>query len=294
MDDYFEIRAAKLSDRFAIQRYLSENVLIHRHLDWRQPIDWLQSHSLLLYINSRDVIDGLFCCTPEINSRAWIRIFSSRSKEILFSVWYRLFNAFRMSTGKNTAKLQFLSLAYQSWMINLLELEGWEIIDTIVQFEWMGAVEDIDFHNYRSEKNIRRMRKRDLEQVYQIDYSSFDATWQQSYETFVRSYNESGYATVYEQDGKIIAFQLSTIANQRAHLARIAVNKEYLRKGIGKALVNNFLSECRNRNIQKISVNTQKTNSRSNAMYRKMGFEEVDNAFPIFQLDEPVAKSVKI
>jgi [ribosomal protein S18]-alanine N-acetyltransferase len=288
MDDSFEIRPAKLSDRLAIQRYLSGNVLIHRHLDWRQPLDWLQSRDLILYLNSRREIHGLFCCTPEIDSRVWIRIFSTRNKEVLFPVWHRLFNAFQTSTENKTTELKFLSLAYQPWMINLLELDGWEIVDTIVQFEWMGEA-DMEFHNNHQFKNIRRMRRRDLEHAYQIDFSSFNTTWQQSYETFVRSYNESGYATVYEQNRQIIAFQLSTISRQRSHLARIAVKKDFLRKGIGKALVRDFLRECKNQNIQKISVNTQQTNYQSIALYKMMGFEDVENSFPIFQMNDSEA-----
>jgi len=291
MDASFEIRAAKLSDRFAIQRYLSENVLIHRHLDWRQPLDWLANRELFLYLNSKKEIDGLFCCTPEIDSRGWIRIFSCRSKEMIFTVWHRLFDAFRTSTVINVSKLQFLSLAYQPWMINLLELEGWKMIDRIVQFERMAGA-DMDLPNNSLEKNIRRMRKRDLEQAYQIDYSSFNPTWQQSFETFVRSYNESRYATVYDQDNQIVGFQLSSLSKERAHLARIAVRKDNLRRGIGKALVEDFLRECKNQNVQKISVNTQKTNSQSIALYKKMGFEEFDSPFPIFQLDESSVESI--
>ena len=279
-----EVRVAKRKDELAIKTFLSEKPLIHRHLDWRHPLDWISTNQLLLSINQMGKIEGFFCCSQEIANIFWIRIFACKQKNHLFSLWNDFFNFYNSIPDKSGRK-KILSLAYHPWMVNLLELEGWKMIDNIVQFELVNKTLN-EMQSPQSNSYIRKMVKGDLTEAYQIDSERFDQTWQQTFNTFLLSYTQANYATVFVIDGRLVGFQLSTIEGQRAHLARIAVDKDYSGQGIGTALINDLIQYCQDRNIKKISVNTQETNSHSISLYRKTGFQKIVGSFPIYLLAE--------
>lgn len=61
-----------------------------------------------------------------------------------------------------------------------------------------------------------------------------------------------------------------------ATLMSIAVHPEYLNKGIGRALVQAFLSEIRQRGMQRVNLTTDKDNNDAvNAFYQRLGFRIV-------------------
>lgn len=281
-----EVRVAKRKDELAIKTFLSEKPFIHRHLDWRHPLDWISNNQLLLSINQMGKIEGVFCCSQEISNIFWIRIFACKQKNHLFSLWNDFLIFYNSILDKSERK-NILSLAYHPWMVNLLELEGWKMIDNIVQFELKNKIFN-EMQSPQSNSYIRKMVKGDLREAYQIDYERFDRTWQQTFNTFQLSYTQANYATVFVINGRLVGFQLSTFEGQRAHLARIAVDKDHSGRGIGTALINDLIQYCQGRNIKKISVNTQETNSHSISLYRKTGFQKIVGSFPIYLLAETI------
>jgi len=280
-----DIRTAKTSHISIIRKFLSQNPLIHRHLDWREPLDWIKSHQLLILFDHQKEIDALFCSTPEIDHFYWLRFFACKSRKILHSSWENLFGYFLEKNRLDLLQNITLSLAYHPWMINIFELEGWNKIDKIIQFEWSDKIKYQQNTQKKDSGNIQKMRRKDLKSTYQIDRMSFQKIWQQSYQTFLLSYKHAGYATVLNKEDKIIGFQISTISKRRAHLARIAVHPDEMHQGVGKALVQDLLHYCKKNNIRDISVNTQFSNNHSIALYKKMGFKEKGNPFPLYSLE---------
>jgi ribosomal-protein-alanine N-acetyltransferase len=277
------IRAASAADVPAIERFLSKKANVHRHLDWRQPLDWIVSQRFFLFLNQKDEIEALLCATPEIGKINWIRIFAYRKKEHLFPAWNALLNAAISVIQEESIDTKLLALAYHTWMIKLLELEGWKEIDRIMQFEWEGSSSR---QHPTKEKStlIRKMAKQDLQIVHGIDCVSFEPIWQQSFETMSASFSQSGYATVYEKNGEVLGFQLSTNDEHKAHLARIAVHPDHRQQHIGRFLVQDLLDYCAKKRIRDISVNTQATNLRSIALYKNMGFEKQGDTYPNFMI----------
>jgi ribosomal protein S18 acetylase RimI-like enzyme len=67
------------------------------------------------------------------------------------------------------------------------------------------------------------------------------------------------------------------------HLARLAVLPDFQGMGIGSALVQDLLWYFRRRGAQRVTVNTQKDNLASLAVYRKAGFFLTGEEYPVFQ-----------
>ena len=170
-------------------------------------------------------------------------------------------------------------------MIKLLELEGWNGIDRIVQFQCDSKKWYEDSEIFPN-PNIRLMTKKDIQYVHSIDIISFQPLWEQSKDSFLASYEQSGYATVYFEGQRILGFQISTIKEKKAHLARIAVHPNYRRHHIGEFLAKDLLMHALRKNITNISVNTRFSNNCSIALYRKMNFVNTGNSFPIFSYEQ--------
>jgi ribosomal protein S18 acetylase RimI-like enzyme len=56
----------------------------------------------------------------------------------------------------------------------------------------------------------------------------------------------------------------------------IAVDKNYLGKGIAEALMRQFITEMQNRNIEAIRLGVEKENHRARTFYKKMGFQQIN------------------
>jgi len=88
---------------------------------------------------------------------------------------------------------------------------------------------------------------------------------------------------VAEREGQIIGYQVSTPTTRGGHLARLATLPQFQGQGIGYALVRDALSRFTQRGAQTITVNTQKNNLSSLALYRKAGFTPTGEEYPVYQ-----------
>jgi [ribosomal protein S18]-alanine N-acetyltransferase len=125
------------------------------------------------------------------------------------------------------------------------------------------------------------MKDADLAIVQQVDDNAFEGIWKNSITITAKAYKTSAYATVAEMDGRIIAYQISTANPFSAHLARIAVEPEFHRQGIGRELINDLLHYFTTMGINSITVNTQSDNLSSLALYHKSGFDFNGEKFPV-------------
>jgi ribosomal protein S18 acetylase RimI-like enzyme len=123
----------------------------------------------------------------------------------------------------------------------------------------------------------------DLEEVERLDYQAFEPIWRLSHNDMQHAFRRSTYSTVMEQDGIIIAYQMSTLNGFYAHLARLAVRPDLQRRRIGYAMVQNLLAYFLDgKNCWGVTLNTQHDNASSIALYHRIGFRESGERFPVF------------
>ena len=276
------IRAAVKSDISTIDKFLQQRITIHRHLDWRQPTEWLGRSPFLLYLSPDNSIEAILNCTPEPQDTYWIRLFAFNNPFHKIAYWETLFNAGLKMITDQSGNPTIASLAYQKWMKDLLEMEGWIEKHRVIQFKWDNRRKTEVLRANGDSSSIRQMTHADITEVAFIDQTCFHPLWQQSQEALEHAYAQSVYSTVFEMDQSICGFQISTYDKGKAHLARLAVLPDFQKQHIGEQLVLNMLKHVADRGIKNISVNTQQDNYNSISLYNKLHFKKTGDSFPIY------------
>jgi len=276
------VRAAVKSDISTINKFLEQRVTIHRHLDWRQPTEWLGRSPFLLYLSSDNSIEAILNCTPEPQDIYWIRLFAYKNRFRKVAYWETLFTEGLNMITDQSGNPTIASLAYQKWMKDLLEMEGWTEKQRVIQFKWDNRRKAEVFNLISGSSAIRQMNRNDIRDVAFIDQACFHPLWQQSQEALEHAYAQSIYSTVFEIDQSICGFQISTNDKGKAHLARLAVLPDFQKQHIGEQLVLNMMKHITDLGIKDISVNTQQENYNSIGLYNKLHFKKTGDSFPIY------------
>jgi len=275
------IREADNADIPAITEFLKRNLIIHRHLDWREPIQWV-GQSPFLMLEKSSILQALLVCPPDPKNVYWIRILASLLSIPIEESFQRLFpialEKIRYSNKENV----ITSIAYQDWMQSLLSRNGWEICQQVVQLRFNGRKAVKHPVKWPEGILIRPMYLPDIPTVALIDQACFDFLWQHSEDALQRAFGQPTYCTVAEKDGLLVGYQITTLQRNRAHIARLAVLPDYQRLQIGYCLVSEVIEKYRKSWTREISVNTQQDNYKSLGLYNKIGFELTDESFPIF------------
>lgn len=274
------VRLAVPNDHQQISNLIFFEPRLHRHLDWRSPLDWLGA-SFYWALDDGRHISAALACPEEVPGIAWLRLFVHASGWTAEAAWEPLWQAAQQDIAR-AGGAQVAVIAMQAWFQRLLNGAGFEHRQGIVLLEWQyqpwgrreaGGV------------RIRRMTEADLSEVQQVDEAAFAPLWQNSLETLRRAYGQSVLATVALADERIVGYQLSTGGGQRAHLARLAVRPEMQGRGVGQTLVNDLFSHMVNNGVYKVSVNTQSDNATSLRLYQRLGFVRTGEQFPVYLFD---------
>ena len=275
------LRSVSESDASSIRSFLAhKDLMIHRHLDWRSPLEWL-GYSPFLLIESDRGIESMLICPPDVHGVFWIRAYATRTITQLDEHFLILFNEAHRKIIEDDPQAVVASIAYLDWMKAILERYGFRTCQRVVQLRCNpGLSPEINEPKIKMGA-IRQMRSSDLDKVSHIDQICFDRIWHHSFTTTQRAYEQSSYATVAEIWDDLAGFQISTSMRKRAHIARLAVLPEYRQQGIGTALITDMLRHFRKPHMREITVNTQHDNEKSLRLYKKLGFEITDESFPI-------------
>ena len=281
MDNQCTVRTADRSDRDSITAFLNQAAAIHRHLDWRAPLDWLGNRYFLLAEDEKD-IKALLICTAEPQEIFWLRVFASIDFLALPIYFQTLFQHFtdKVSDVQNVPGIA--SIAYYDWMKDLLDQNDWKIHQMVVQLKWNEInLRKLD-RKWPEELVIRPMKLSDIDITNKIDHECFNNIWQQSKDVNRHAFDQAAYATAATLNDEVVGFQVSTSYKSVAHLARLAVSPKFQGQYIGQALVYNMLKHFQRPWIQEVTVNTQRDNTVSLNLYRKMGFKPTGDQYPIY------------
>ncbi len=272
------IQAGK-QDTSAVAAFVENSLLVHRNLDWRSLMQWLDQEPFLLKIE-HDHIKGLLACAPDPEGIAWIHCFAANDLHRFREIWRELLEAARANPVMK--KCILCSVGLVEWFNNLLETSGFSVLQHIVVLYWNGKIPPQI--SITPEILIRPMELTDLDQVIQVDHSAFAPIWEISQDSFQQVYLQAEHASVAEINGRIIAYELSTANHLSAHLTRLAVLPEFTKAKIGYSLVREMLIYFSRQGIRQITVNTQEDNLASISLYKKSGFVLTEEKYPVFGL----------
>jgi ribosomal protein S18 acetylase RimI-like enzyme len=260
-------RPATLNDRMQIANLMYFEPHVHRHLDWRAPLDWLGAPEYWVLEQFGSVLAAL-ACPPEPEDVAWLRLFAHSSSISLVDAWAALWKT--ASTVLQGRNLTVAAITASDWFGSLLTGSGFVGRQQIVVLEQNSFL--FQERPLLPDIQIRPMLEADLPAVAAVDSAGFDRLWKNSLDTLRFGFSQAGFACVAQIDGEIVGYQISTRNSLGVHLARLAVLPQQQRKGIGYFLVQELLHQARSTGLYRLTVNTQNDNHASLALYQKMGF----------------------
>ena len=276
------VRPADINDHQQLSNLIFFETRLHRHLDWRTPLEWLGAPFYWALEEGRQITAAL-ACPIEAMGIAWVRLFVYAGRWSAENAWNMLWDTAKNEIAR-AGGAKVAVIAMQNWFPPILTASGFENRQNIVMLEWQ-------YQPWASREadgiRIRKMEEADLRAVEIVDAASFPPLWQNPLETLRRAYAQSLIATVAENEHGIIGYQLSTGGRVRAHLARLAVHPSMQGRGISRALVGDLFARLNQFGIPSLSVNTQSDNAVSLSLYKKMGFLRTGEQYPVYTFDVP-------
>jgi len=276
------VRPADLSDQQQLSNLIFFENRLHRHLDWRSPLEWLGAPFYWALDDGGQIMAAL-ACPPEREGIAWVRLFVYSGRWSAENAWGMLWPAAKEEIAR-AGGAKVAAIAIQPWFQNLLAASGFENRQQIVLLEWRYQPTAA---RQTAGIRVRKMAEVDLPEVEKTDAASFEPLWQNPLETLRRAFAQALYATVAENENGIIGYQISTGGGQRAHLAQLAVHPVVQGKGSGSVLLNDLFVFLTHMGISRLSVNTQSDNQASLNLYQRMGFVRTGERYPVYTFDIP-------
>ncbi len=275
----YKIRTAIPTDRSRLANLIHFGTYTHQHLDWKPPLDWIGSKPYLVLDQHSDILAAL-ACPPEMPEIAWIRLFAVSSLINVGEAWNSLWMTAAQELTQS-GKICISAISLQSWFNELLEASQFDYTDNVVVLMWESSTS----LPKPSSTNIyiRPMLPEDLDLIIKIDHDAFETVWKNSFESLTLAFAQASQASVAVLGDEIIGYQYSTTSMMGGHLARLAVKKMMQGKGVGYLLVHELLSQFISQGVQRVTVNTQKSNITSLALYAKAGFSVTGESYQVYQ-----------
>jgi ribosomal protein S18 acetylase RimI-like enzyme len=272
-------RAITPKDKQRVANLIHFESHVHRHLDWRPPLDWI-GHEPYLIAESGNQLVAALACPPDPPEVAWIRLFAVSGEVDLQGAWWSLWKPANELLAE-TKDVIIAAIPLHDWFRKLLQASDFELSHRVIMMLWERR--KLPQSRQTPGVTFRSMNIDDLPAVEQVDRAAFDTLWRNSRESLEHAFRQSAISTVAEKENHIVAYQISTANHMSGHLARLATDPEFQGLGIGYALLRDLLQQFEKRGARAISVNTQGANEISIALYEKAGFKRTGESYPVYQ-----------
>jgi len=271
-------RPASPQDSTGLSLILNSDANVHRHLDWRMPVEWLDCHPFWV-LEQANRLASILAIPADPPHVAWVRLFAANPYMDAELAWDWLFESC-LAELPPRSETTIAALGLSNWFTSLLPRVGFVHHQDVVTLAWDGCLPPQ--RPLANEIHLRMMTRADLPQVQRIDALAFEPIWQNSLVDIERSFIQAGYCTVAEMGGEVVGYQISTLTPHHLHLARLAVYPGLQRLSIGHGIVYHLLSFCQQELIGRVTVNTQDSNRASLGLYQKCNFYLTGDDFPVF------------
>ncbi len=272
----YNIRHAQQTDYTRIANLMYSESRIHRHLDWRAPLDWLGTSEYWLLEQERS-LGAALACPPDPAGAYWLRLFALAAGMDAESAWRTLWDT---ATAALPLGSSIAAITAQEWFMPLLRHSGFRVENQIIVLH--HTLDPISLPSLPPDFLLRPMTREDLPSVAAVDAQAFEPLWQNSLDSLRVAYAQAGFCSVILHQGQIIGYQISTRNPFGAHLARLAVLPSYQGHGIGHHLVADVVEQANQQGLYRLSVNTQIDNTASLTLYKKIGFHSTNEAYSVF------------
>lgn len=177
-----------------------------------------------------------------------------------------------------------LLIAYggEPWYNRSLLAAGCERTEEVIFFELpsLGRMR-ADLHASDPAQAVRLAAHAELEALAALDAACFDGLWHMGVAE-LRPLLLFGSVTVAEREGAPVGYLALTVKGEVAQVARLAVHPDWSGHGIGRQLLVSGLQLARSSGCTSAVLNTQASNTRSQALYRSLGFRSSGERFEVY------------
>lgn len=279
------VRPADFKDHQQLSNLIFFETRLHRHMDWRSPLELLGSPFYWALEEDGQVIAAL-ACSPEAKGINWVRLFVYAGRWDAHHAWNLLWSSTQEEISRSGGAT-VAAIAMHPWFQDVLSASGFKTHQHIVMLEWRGFASQPWGGSKTPGIRIRKMTEADLPEVEKTDAASFTPLWQNPLDTLHRAYSQTLFATVAEDERGIVGYQLTTGGRTHAHLARLAVHPSAQGRGAGRALLVELFTRLMQMGITRLTVNTQSDNDASLGLYQKMGFLRTGEQYPVYTFEVP-------
>lgn len=118
---------------------------------------------------------------------------------------------------------------------------------------------------------IRKMEKKHIEEVYQIEELSFFTPWSKK-SILAEVENPIGRYIVIEEDEKVVAYGGFWLVLPEANINNVAVIPSHRGRGISKILMNELIAMARSEGAKELYLEVRSSNRVAQNLYRSLGF----------------------
>lgn len=273
------IRQAQSTDRQQLNNLIQFETYVHRHLDWRRPVDWI-GHNPYLVIQEKDRLVAALACPPDPPEVAWVRVFATTASLPVQKTWDKLWGRAKENLQRNP-NIHIAALCIDNWFRKLLENSNFVHAHNVVLLAWDHS--QLPPLGVKFDGKLRRTISKDLPAIQKLDQAAFKPVWRNSLPSLQLAIQKASVATTAENEkGEIVGYQISTSSPLGGHLARLAVNPSAQGQGVGYALVRDLLEKFKEKGALRVTVNTQHDNQISLSLYEKAGFKRTGEEYPVY------------
>lgn len=278
----FQITPYQRQHRQEVLALINTQFHVHTHLDWFTTDQWLEGEAgeiLLAWQDHR--LLGIMGTSQLYNGMCWLRLVAIEDNApldaVFISLWQPLLKALK------ARELQTLWVLLGSHWLNDLCIETeMEYAEMIVTLKRISP----RLPPLRNDGvQVRSAEFEDLSEVLTIDNAAFAPPWQMNMSELRQAMRIAESFTIAEKDEQLIGYQISTRYRDNAHLARLAVLPNIQSAGVGGAMLHHMIPRFRNRGINTFTVNTQRSNIRSQHLYSYYGYRRNGYDIPVWKYD---------
>lgn len=128
---------------------------------------------------------------------------------------------------------------------------------------------------FREQIEIRRMLRKDLEEVLAIEKISFPAPWSRFLfeQEFLFPHAHLLTACDRADSGRVWGYLCFWLVAEETHILNLAVHPQWRRRGVGSRLLEYVVDFSRAKGVEEISLEVRRSNYRAISVYRRFHFQ---------------------
>jgi len=253
----------------------------HTHLDWYKAGQWLDIQGNVIQLAfHEDTLIGVMGVAQPLNQTVWLRLIivaHGFDPALILSLLWEHMRVQLLRAGIHTASV----LVINPWLASFLPALGFGYSEDVVTMH--RAPQDLSPLPATS-VTLQNGYIEHIHQIITIDHAAFKPSWQMSAIDLRLAQRQAASCTIAVLQGEVVGYEIATRHHTSGHLARLAVHPTMQGQRVGQLLLHNLLSRFTKRGVRGVTVNTQKTNIRSQRLYRRFGFIRNGFDIPVWQL----------